>query len=154
MLKKLVKKDRSKSSSIEWNTSKEAKEELDIDNFTHKDWRDYFISQYEKQGRRYIITQSKVEHSKIKTILVNLMKLFVPRDIKLIIDFIFESDQDIVAKPTASISLLSSSWINSLYQNATLWEDGKYKPKKEKQATVTKTINTTLKSNGKSSFEF
>src|SRR5699024_4581924 len=50
-------------------------------------------------------------------------------ELKLMIDFVWDSDQDIVDKQTMGIWVLSKGWINSIYQNALLWQDGKYKPK-------------------------
>lgn len=105
-------------------------EELFSD-FTSTDWIMYFQKKYEDCNRRgYAIVGQKawsVEHGIYKS----LMKDYAPRDIKLLIDFIFDSNQDVMPKIQAGSYLLSKNWIQGMYQNATLWQTGDYRNKAE-----------------------
>ena len=99
--------------------------------FTTTDWIFYFQQQYEKFNQRpYVLAGQKgwtMEHA----IYRSLMKEFTPKDIKLLIDFIFESQQDIVPKKQAGGYLFSKKWIQGVYQSAILWQTGEYQNKTE-----------------------
>ena len=99
--------------------------------FTSTDWIMYFQSKYqEANGRGYAIVGKKAwstEHSIYKS----LMKDYAPKDIKLLIDFLFDSNQDIMPKLQAGSYLLSAKWIQGVYQSALLWQTGDYKTKAE-----------------------
>lgn len=99
--------------------------------FTSTDWIMYFQKKYqEANGRSYVIAGKKawsIEHSIYKS----LMKDFSPKDIKLLIDFIFDSNQDIKPKLQAGSYLFSAKWIQGIYQSALLWQTGDYKTKAE-----------------------
>ena len=109
--------------------------------FTSTDWIMYFQQKYsEVTNRGYAIVGQRAwatEHSIYKS----LMNEYNPKDIKLLIDFIFDSNQDIMPKLQAGSYLFSKGWIQGVYQSALLWQTGDYKTKaeinKEKyQATV------------------
>ena len=97
--------------------------------FTSTDWIMYFQKKYqEANNRSYVIAGKKawsIEHSIYKS----LMKDFTPKDIKLLIDFIFDSNQDIMPKLQAGSYLFSAKWIQGVYQSALLWQTGDYKTK-------------------------
>lgn len=99
--------------------------------FTSTDWIMYFQKKYqESNNRSYVIAGKKawsIEHSIYKS----LMKDFTPKDIKLLIDFIFDSNQDIMPKLQAGSYLFSAKWIQGVYQSALLWQTGDYKTKAE-----------------------
>ncbi len=99
--------------------------------FTSTDWIMYFQKKYqEANGRGYAIVGKKawsMEHSIYKS----LMKDYSPKDIKLLIDFIFDSNQDIMPKLQAGSYLFSAKWIQGVYQSALLWQTGDYKTKAE-----------------------
>ncbi len=99
--------------------------------FTSTDWIMYFQKKYqEANNRNYVIAGKKawsIEHSIYKS----LMKDFTPKDIKLLIDFIFDSNQDIMPKLQAGSYLFSAKWIQGVYQSALLWQTGDYKTKAE-----------------------
>lgn len=99
--------------------------------FTSTDWIMYFQKKYqEANNRSYVIAGKKawsIEHSIYKS----LMKDFTPKDIKLLIDFIFDSNQDIMPKLQAGSYLFSAKWIQGVYQSALLWQTGDYKTKAE-----------------------
>lgn len=93
--------------------------------FDYKDWFQYFVHKASLQGVRYITRNYAKEYAIIKSILNEMTWV----ELKNMIDFVFESDQDIVEKRTVGIWILSKGWINSIYQNMTLWMEGTYKPK-------------------------
>lgn len=99
--------------------------------FTSTDWIMYFQKKYEEANNRgYAIVGQKawsMEHGIYKS----LMKDYAPKDIKLLIDFIFDSNQDIMPKLQAGSYLLSKKWIQGVYQSAMLWQTGDYKTKAE-----------------------
>lgn len=106
-------------------------EEEMFSEFTSTDWIMYFQSKYnEANGRGYVIVGKKAwstEHSIYKS----LMKDYTPKDLKLLIDFLFDSNQDIMPKLQAGSYLLSAKWIQGVYQSALLWQTGDYKTKAE-----------------------
>jgi len=99
--------------------------------FTSTDWIMYFQKKYQvATNRGYVIVGKKAwstEHSIYKS----LMKDFTPKDIKLLIDFIFDSNQDIKPKLQAGSYLFSAKWIQGVYQSALLWQTGDYKTEAE-----------------------
>lgn len=99
--------------------------------FKTLDWIYYFQMKYlEANKRPYEITNKQawtVEHSIYK----KAMKEYTPRDIKLMIDFIFESNQDIKEKKQCGSYLISTKWADSIYRCAKLWQEGEYFTKRE-----------------------
>lgn len=93
--------------------------------FDEKDWFQYFVLKASEQGVRYLTRNYAKEYAVIKSIQNELPWA----DIKNMIDFLFESEQDMIDKRTLGLWALSKGWINSVYQNTTLWIAGEYKPK-------------------------
>lgn len=93
--------------------------------FDYKDWFQYFVHKADTHGIRYITRNYAKEYAIIKSILNEMSWT----ELKDMIDFVFDSNQDIVEKRTVGLWILSKGWINSIYQNTILWKEGKYKPK-------------------------
>lgn len=93
--------------------------------FDYKDWFQYFVHKAQSHNVRYITRNYAKEYAILKSIMDEMS--FV--EIKDMIDFVFDSNQDMVEKRTVGIWILSKGWINSVYQNSVLWKEGKYKPK-------------------------
>lgn len=93
--------------------------------FNEKDWFQYFILKGEEQGVKYLARNYAKDYTIIKSILSELSWV----ELKLMIDFVWESNQDIQPKQTLGIWIMSKGWINTIYQNSLLWRDGKYRPK-------------------------
>lgn len=93
--------------------------------FDEKDWFQYFVLKAEEQGVKYLVRNYAKDYTIIKSILSELTW----DELRTMIDFVWESNQDIVEKRTMGIWVLSKGWINSIYQNSILWKEGKYKPK-------------------------
>lgn len=121
-----LKKSNKKISAKKRKYLTKCKDEL-FSEFTSSDWIMYFQDKYyQENDRGYSIVGQKMwamEHAIYKS----LMKDYTPRDIKLMIDFIFDSNQDIKPKLQAGSYLLSKGWLQSVYQNAKLWQTGDYK---------------------------
>jgi hypothetical protein len=90
-----------------------------------KDWFQYFVHKAQQHGIRYITRNYAKEYAIIKSILNELSWV----DLKNMIDFVFDSNQDIVDKRTVGLWVISKGWINSIYQSTQLWIAGQYKPK-------------------------
>lgn len=99
--------------------------------FTSTDWIMYFQKKYEEANNRGYVIVGKKAWSTEHSIYKSLMKDFTPKDIKLLIDFIFDSNQDIKPKLQAGSYLFSAKWIQGVYQSALLWQTGDYKTKAE-----------------------
>lgn len=93
--------------------------------FNEKDWFQYFVHKGAEHGVRYLVRN----YAKDYTILKSIMTEMTWVELKLMIDFVWDSPQDIMDKQTVGIFILSKGWINTIYQNSILWRDGKYKPK-------------------------
>lgn len=124
----LKKKSGTKISASKRRFLAKLEEEL-FSEFTSTDWIMYFQSKYQEvNSRGYAIVGKKAwstEHSIYKS----LMKDYTPKDIKLLIDFLFDSNQDIMPKLQAGSYLMSAKWIQGVYQSALLWQTGDYKTK-------------------------
>lgn len=94
--------------------------------FDHKDWFQYFVYKAREHNVKYLTRNYAKEYAIIKSILNELTW----EDLKLMMDFVWDSNQDIVEKPTMGLWILSKGWINSVYQSSLLWAQGKYKPSK------------------------
>jgi len=99
--------------------------------FTSTDWIMYFQKKYQEANNRSYVIAGKKAWSMEHSIYKSLMKDFTPKDIKLLIDFIFDSNQDIMPKLQAGSYLFSAKWIQGVYQSALLWQTGDYKTKAE-----------------------
>ncbi|MMZ46497.1 hypothetical protein D1872_81140 [compost metagenome] len=106
----------------------------DFESFTQKDWISYFVYKAAGQGIKYVVGNYPKAHSIIKS----LMNEMHYDEIKRMIDFLFDSDQDIHPKQTIGIQMLSGGWINTVYQNSILWEQGKYTPRNKKAPSRTR----------------
>lgn len=93
--------------------------------FDHKDWFQYFVHKAQEQNVKYLTRNYAKEYAIIKSIMGEMTW----RELKDMIDFVFDSNQDMVEKRTVGLWILSKGWINSVYQNTLLWKEGKYKPK-------------------------
>lgn len=94
--------------------------------FDEKDWLQYFMLKASEHDIKYL----NRNYAKDYAILKSIMNELSWSDLKLMIDFVWDSDQDIKSKHDLGVWILSKGWINTIYQNALLWEEGKYKPSK------------------------
>jgi cation transport regulator ChaB len=102
--------------------------------FNNTDWILYFKKKYRESNNREYTLVGDVAWRNERSIYNSVMKKFAPRDIKLMIDFLFDSDQDIMPKVQVGAFMLSSKWIDGVYRDATLWRDGLYVSKAQYRA--------------------
>lgn len=95
--------------------------------FDYKDWYQYFVMKFEEQegSARFLQGNCAKDYAVIKSILNNLSW----SDLKDMIDFVFDSGQDIVDTRTVGVWIISKGWLQTIYQNTQLWKAGDYKPK-------------------------
>ncbi|AEZ50510.1 hypothetical protein F400_gp063 [Bacillus phage BCD7] len=100
-------------------------DEGEFHEFDHKDWYQYFVMKFEEQGSRYIQTNYARDYAIIKSVLDNMGW----SNLKDMIDFVFDSGQDITDTRTVGVWIISKGWLQSIYQNTQLWKAGEYKTK-------------------------
>lgn len=115
---------------------------------SHTFWIKYFASKMGETGMRYISSP------KDSNIAKSLLKNFTEDDIKLMIDFIFDSDQTFVDKRTVGFWVLSKGWLNTIYNNSVLWKDGKFKKVQREYRSGTKADNKSTNEGKKSRIFF
>lgn len=109
-----------------------------IDSFNSQDLLFLFREKAEESGYKYVIPNIQRDLGVIKTA---LNKGYTPRDLGIMIEFIFCSNQNYIDKSRVSPTILSSQWCNTLYRDSQLWIDDKYVPKKSKSAKTTREWN-------------
>lgn len=108
----------------EYFQSKYANLEAWIDKFNAKDLVYFFIEKAKEAGVKYVVPNMAKECGMFK----NFLKKYSSREICLMIEFVFNSNQNYLDKSTFSPSLLMSRWCNTIYHDSLLWVDDKYVP--------------------------
>ena len=98
-----------------------------INEWSTKELLYYFRYHAERNGYRYIITNYPKEMHLMKSIRSNFSNI----EICAMIEFLYESEQTYLRKDTLTPSVLSSSWVNSIYADTKLWANDNYKPNKK-----------------------
>lgn len=104
--------------------------EAEIDNFGAKDLVYFFREKAKEAGYKYVISNFARDGGVMKKVLTN----YSSREICLMIEFLFNSEQDYLDKPTLSPTILSSRWCNTIYNDSMLWVEDKYIPKSKKSS--------------------
>lgn len=91
--------------------------------FTKRDWMTYWIMKAKEHDVAYIVGNSMKEYS----VLDSLRRKFKPNEVKAMIDFLWDSEQDMFIKSSMGVLVLRSDCINGIYQNSQDWIFGKYK---------------------------
>lgn len=101
------------------------KSELDIENYTATDFMNYWKSKAKSRDITYI----PVKYSD-RAIIKALMKNFRSSEIKVMMDYLWDSNERIYTKDgvlqytSYGLFLLSNKWLNSVYNKATQWHSG------------------------------
>ena len=103
--------------------------ESTIDSFNARDLMYYFREKAKESGTKYVIANMKRDMGIFKKLLSN----YEPKEVCLMIEFIFFSEQDYLDKNRLSINLLASQWINTIYADFNLWVEDMYVPKSKKK---------------------
>lgn len=99
--------------------------ENSIDSMGTRDLVYYFREIAEEQGFKYVISNIKKDMAIMKRLKTN----YSNREICVMIEFLYESDQDYLEKDRLSPNLLASQWVNTIYADMQLWVKDKYVPR-------------------------
>lgn len=102
-----------------------------IDDFKTQDLMYFFREKARESGVKYVIANMKRDMGIFK----KLQENYTPREICLMIEFIFCSNQNYLDITITQPTVLSSSWCNTIYHDSILWANDEYEPTEK---TVTK----------------
>lgn len=102
-----------------------------IDEFKTQDLMYFFREKARESGVKYVIANMKRDMGIFK----KLQENYTPREICLMIEFIFCSNQNYLDITITQPTVLSSSWCNTIYRDSILWANDEYEPVEK---TVTK----------------
>lgn len=100
-----------------------------IDSFKTQDLMYFFREKANEAGIKYVIANMKRDMGIFK----KLQDSYSVREICLMIEFIFNSDQNYLDKNITQPTVLSSQWCNKIYQDSLLWANDEYTPDKPKK---------------------
>lgn len=95
-----------------------------IDDFKTQDFMYFFREKAKENNIKYVIANRGRDMGVFK----KLQENYTPREICLMIEFLFNSDQNYLDKEVTQPTVLISSWCNTLYRDSLLWADDEYKP--------------------------
>lgn len=95
-----------------------------IDEFKTQDLMYFFREKARESGVKYVIANMKRDMGIFK----KLQENYTPREICLMIEFIFCSNQNYLDITITQPTVLSSSWCNTIYHDSILWANDEYEP--------------------------
>ena len=95
-----------------------------IDDFKTQDLMYFFREKARESGVKYVIANMKRDMGIFK----KLQENYTPREICLMIEFIFCSNQNYLDTTITQPTVLSSSWCNTIYHDSILWANDEYEP--------------------------
>lgn len=98
--------------------------EENIDSFNAVDLAYYFMDMASASGVKYVLANKGMVYGSLK----NALKNYKPRELCLMIEFLFSKEQDYLNKDTLQPTILVSGWCNKIYHDSILWADDKYVP--------------------------
>ena len=107
--------------------------EMYIDDFTTSDLMYFFRQKSEESGHKYVIPNIRKDMAIFK----KLKDRYTPRAVCLMIEFLFNSDQNYISKDSITPNLLVSGFCNRIYKDSLLWAEDKYVPTPKKSKTKT-----------------
>ena len=105
-----------------------------VDTFTTNDLMYFFREKAKEAGVKYVIANMKRDLGIFK----KLQTDYEPREICLMVEFIFFSEQTYLDKNITQPTVLSSTWCNTIYRDSIAWANDEYDPNDRpiKQKTV------------------
>lgn len=94
------------------------------------DWIMYFNDAFFRANKflpKY--SEDRVGKSKRLAVMKRVVNNFEPKDIKLMIDFLFEAEHDLKPKSQINIFILSAGFLDAVALGAQAWEVGEYQTK-------------------------
>ena len=95
-----------------------------IDDFKTQDLMYFFREKARESGVKYVIANMKRDMGIFKKLQDN----YTPREICLMIEFIFCSNQNYLDITITQPTVLSSNWCNTIYRDSILWANDEYEP--------------------------
>ena len=95
-----------------------------VDSFTTSDLMYFFREKARENGVKYVIANMKRDMGIFKKLQVN----YSQREICLMIEFIFSSNQNYLDKSITQPTVLASSFCNRIYRDSLLWANDEYDP--------------------------
>lgn len=99
-----------------------------IDEFKTQDLMYFFREKARESGVKYVIANMKRDMGIFK----KLQENYTPREICLMIEFIFCSNQNYLDITATQPTVLASNWCNTIYRDSLLWADDEYEPVERK----------------------
>ena len=99
-----------------------------IDDFKTQDLMYFFREKARESGVKYVIANMKRDMGIFK----KLQENYTPREICLMIEFIFCSNQNYLDITITQPTVLASSWCNTIYRDSLLWAEDAYEPTEKK----------------------
>lgn len=99
-----------------------------IDKFKTQDLMYFFREKAKESGVKYVIANTKRDMAIFK----KLQENYTPREICLMIEFIFCSPQNYLDITSTQPTVLASSWCNTIYRDSLLWAEDAYEPVERK----------------------
>lgn len=100
----------------------------EMQSFTAPDLLNYFRHTSEEAGHKYYVANYAMEMKIFK----RLLQTYQPIEICLMVEFLFESNQNYITLPVAP-RILASSWNTTIYRDSQLWVVDKYVPYERKR---------------------
>ena len=95
-----------------------------VDTFNTNDLMYFFREKAREAGVKYVISNMKRDLGIFK----KLQSDYEPREICLMIEFIFCSEQNYLDKSITQPTVLVSTWCNTIYHDSILWANDEYVP--------------------------
>lgn len=95
-----------------------------VDSFNTHDLMYFFREKAREVGVKYVIANMKRDLGIFK----KLQSDYEPREICLMIEFIFCSNQNYLDKEITQPTVLSSTWCNTIYRDSIAWANDEYDP--------------------------
>ncbi len=96
-----------------------------VDTFNSMDLLYFFREKAKESGGKYVIANLPKDLSIFK----KLQENYTPREICLMIEFLFSKEQDYIETPSPNV--LASRWCNTVYSDSLKWAKDEYVPKKK-----------------------
>ena len=99
-----------------------------IDEFKTQDLMYFFREKARESGVKYVIANMKRDMGIFKKLQDN----YTPREICLMVEFIFCSNQNYLDITSTQPTVLASNWCNTIYRDSLLWAEDQYEPVERK----------------------
>ncbi len=99
-----------------------------LDSFSTRDIMYLFRDVASRNGVKYIISKPNVDMRNFK---LAIERGYTIKEILLMIEFLFDSEQDYLGKSSLHPGILLTGWCNRIYSDSQLWLEDKYTPYKQ-----------------------